>query len=199
MRVSYDAAVGQPIATVWASLTDVDSVLAALPAGAFERDAGVVTGSLKCKLGAAQITYRLSARAEVGDTEFHTAALAVTGKEARGSGTLAATLTLALRAEGSDTRIDVNGDVEVTGRGESASAETWSRVIGTLVSALVPPPAEAPPEPASPPRLTRPALVVAPPLDEPVPTRRGSRPLVVGIAAVLMLMLFRRRRRRRRR
>jgi carbon monoxide dehydrogenase subunit G len=195
MRSSYDTVVAGSLDTVWASLLDVDSVLAALPGAAFARDEAVVSGSLKCKLGAAQITYRLTARAEVAEPEFHTAVVVVTGKEARGGGALAATLTVALRAEGAQTRIEVTGDVEATGRGASADEAAWSRVLETLVNALIPPPA-APPPPARP----RPPLTVAPPLLEPArppsPRADTQRRLLFGLAAVAGFLLLRRLRRR---
>jgi carbon monoxide dehydrogenase subunit G len=196
MRPSYDAGVAQPLEQVWASLADIDSVLAALPGAALARDGDAVSGSLRCKLGATQVTYRLSARAEMGETEFHTAVIAVTGKEARGAGTLVATLTVSLRAEGAETRVEVSGDVEATGRAESAGDQAWSRVLETLVNAVIPPPA---PDPVAP---QRPSLAVAPPLFEPVPSGDArsarQRQLRFGLAAVALLLLVRRWLRRRR-
>jgi carbon monoxide dehydrogenase subunit G len=176
-------------------LTDVDSVLAALPGAALARDGDAVNGSLKCKLGASQITYRLSARAETGEAEFHNAVIAVTGKEARGGGTLAATLTVAVNTEAGGSRVEVNADIEATGRAESADEKAWNRVIGLLVNAVLPQPAtESPPPPP------RPPLAVAPQPAAPPASRSPSpAPVIAGVVAVLMLFLLRRLRRRRRR
>lgn len=195
MRTSYDAAVSEPPDTVWASLTDIDSVLAALPGAALAREGGAVSGSLKCKLGASQVTYRISARAETGEAEFHNAVLAVTGKEARGSGTIAATLTVAVRTETGGSRVEVSGEIEATGRAEDADDKAWNRVIGLLVNALLPQPAAAPPTPPTP----RPPLAVAPqPIAPPVTRSPARGPVGLGLAAIVILLLLRRLRRRRR-
>jgi carbon monoxide dehydrogenase subunit G len=199
MRVSFDTEVDQPADVVWSSLTNLDSVLAALPGAALARDEDGVSGSLKCKLGAAQVTYRIAARAEVGEAEFRTAVLAITGKEARGSGTIGASLTVAIRNDAPTTRIEVSGDVEATGRGEKADAAAWQRLIELQINALVPPAAPEPqaPEPAPP----RPPLVVAPPPPDRSPAHAGrsdtQRQLMFGLAAVIVLILLRRLRRQR--
>lgn len=193
MRVSYEVAVAPPVDAVWQSLTDIDSVLAALPWAALARAGDSVSGSLKCKLGATQVTYRLTARAEVGEPGFRTAMITVAGQEARGSGTVAAMLTIALRAEGADTRIEVTGDVEATGRGEGADEQAWQRVIKLLVNALVPPEAEAPVVPEPPPPRT--PLAVAPPLPDTDRSLVAVPPWALLVAVVAFVALITRRRR----
>jgi carbon monoxide dehydrogenase subunit G len=196
MRTWYDAEIDQSIDSAWSSLTDVDSVLAALPGAALAREGDVATGSLKVRVAGSQITYRINARAEVGDAGFHTAVLAVTGSEARGSGTLAASLTVALRNAAGTARIEVSGDIEATGRGEGADDRAWRRVIRSLVNAVIPPSAPAPAAPAAAP--ARPPLAVAP---TPVaPDRRSSpaTPAMIGVVLLAMLLLLRRLRRNRR-
>jgi carbon monoxide dehydrogenase subunit G len=188
MRSSYDAQVAGPISEVWASVSDIDSLLAMLPGATLSRDGDAVSGSLKCKLGATQITYRLSARAEVGEEKFHTAVVAVTGKEARGDGTVAATLTVALRDEGATTRVEVSGDIEATGRAESADETAWARVIETLVAAVMPPPLVEPAAPPPPP--TRPPLTVAPPVTPAGPASRGR--MILGAVGIVLIVAVRR-------
>ena len=100
MRCSYGMSFAEPPDTIWASLADVDGFLAARPGVTLVHDGDAVAGSLKCTLGSAQITYRLSAGVTVDAADPHTAVLVVTGREARGSGTLGATLTAAVRPEG---------------------------------------------------------------------------------------------------
>lgn len=196
MRVSHDVVVAAAPDAVWRSLTDVDSVLAALPSAALARDGEVAGGSLKCRLGATQVTYRLSARAETGEPGFHTAVLTVAGKEARGSGTIAATLTVAARAAGEDTRIEVTGDIEATGRGAGADADVWQRVLKTLLDALVPPVVAAPAA-APPPRQPRqPLTVVPPPMPPGANEQRSTTWLPVAGVLLVLLLLVRRRRSR---
>jgi MYXO-CTERM domain-containing protein len=193
VRISYDVVVKQPVDAVWQSLCDVDGGLAALPGAALARDADSVSGSLKCKLGPTQVTYRLTAHAEVSDPAFRTAVLTVAGEEARGSGILAAELTVALRAEDSDTRIEVAGVIDATGRGESADEAAWQRVIKLLLNALVPP--TAPPLAAEPQPRVPLSVASQPPASSPA----SAAPLpawVVVLAVLGLLALIVRRRSR---
>ena len=195
MRTTYDAIVADAPDRVWSSLTAIDSVLAALPGAALARDGDAVSGSLKCKLGSSQVTYRITARAETGAAEFHNAVVAVTGKEARGDGTIAATVNVAVRSDAAGSRVEVEAEIEATGRGEAADDKTWRRVIELLVNAVLPQPAAA----AAPQPPPRPPLAVAP---QPVaPTTRPTpiAPIAVVVAAVLTLLLLVRGRRRRHR
>lgn len=179
-------------------------MVAALPGATLARDGGVVAGSLKCSLGSNQITYRLSVRTEVADGERHRAVIVVTGKEARGSGTLTATLIVAGRTEGSRTRVDVSGDIEATGRGEGAEAAEWARVLGRLLGALLynpVPVSDVTPVTAAA-AAPRPALAVAPPAGDFMPAgpgRPGPPPqLIFGLVVAGLLLLLRRWRKHRR-
>ncbi|HEX3823172.1 MAG TPA: SRPBCC domain-containing protein [Mycobacteriales bacterium] len=191
MRSSHDAQVAGPIDQVWASISDVDALLVAIPGASLSRDGDAVSGSLKCKLGSTQITYRLSARAEVGEPKFHTAVIAVTGKEARGDGTVAATLTVALRDEGATTKVEVSAEIEATGRAESADDAAWDRVISTLITAVMPPPgAEVVAEAESP---ARPPLTVAPPIDDSYRPPSAARiRMIAGAVGIVLVVLVRR-------
>jgi uncharacterized protein len=218
MRSSYRTTVADPVDVIWASLADVDRVLAALPGTTLARAGDAVSGTVKCSVATTQVTYRLSALAEVRDDEPHTAVVAVTGKEARGAGTLAATLTVALRADGAGTMVDVSGDIRATGRAEGADDATWSRVLGRLVDAALAltaatsnaaTPTRAPSSTAAPTPTeasasadARPALSVAPPA-EPTPEDVGwfglHRRASAGLAVAGVLLFLHRRHRRRRR
>jgi carbon monoxide dehydrogenase subunit G len=205
MKSFHVVDVAAPIDTVWESLLDVDRVLAALPDAVLARDGEAVTGSVKCKLGGAQVTYRLSVRADIGETGRHTVVMAVTGKEARGDGTLAASLTLALDSESSDavTRCQLTGNVEATGRGEAADTEAWSKLLGSLVDAVLPEPPAAPaaaPAPVAAAERTspRPSLAVAPPLAERPSAGNPDRRMIAGVVGIVLAMLVRWRRKRRR-
>jgi carbon monoxide dehydrogenase subunit G len=138
MRTSADVTVDRPAEAVWALVTDVDGVIATLPGATLSRDGDAVSGSLKCKLGTSQVTYRITVRAAVGQPEFHSAVLTVTGKESRGSGTIEATVTVALRAEPPATRIEAAGDVQATGRGATAGEAEWAAVIRSLLASIAP-------------------------------------------------------------
>jgi MYXO-CTERM domain-containing protein len=215
MKCSHRTSVQGPVESVWASLRDVDAIAAALPGATLSRDGDGIAGSLKCTVGAAQITYKLTARADEVDAEGRRAVIAVTGKESRGTGTLTANLVVGVHSEGANAQVSVDGDIEATGRGEGADAAAWSRLIGRLLGAVVPasvPPsasasatAPAPtkhPASATPAAAPRPALAVAPAtggFDPDEPARSGPPPgLIAGLVVAVLLVLRRRRRKHRR-
>jgi MYXO-CTERM domain-containing protein len=216
MKCSFVASVAQPVDRIWSAFADVDRALAALPGTTLVRAGDAVSGTVKCTVGTAQITYRLSALAEIRETEPHTAVIAVTGKEARGPGTLAATLTLALRADGPSTTVEVSGDIQASGRGESADEQAWSRVIGRLVDSAMPtlaasaavaapslgpasPLSSAPPLSPAPPRPALAGASAGVDSDVAGPSRAGPSPqTIAGVAVVGLLLVLRRRRKHRR-
>lgn len=122
---------------MWAALSDLDRVLAAAPGATLTRDGDGVAGSVKCPVGAAQITYRITVTSGTADAGPRAAVLSVSGREARGSGTLQATLTIAVAAADASTSVEVDGDIDASGRGASADEADWSRVLGRLLDGVL--------------------------------------------------------------
>lgn len=215
MRVSARTTVSAAPDAVWSALTDVDAAVAALPHATLTRTADTVAGSLRCRFGGAQVTYRVTARADVDPAEERSAMLAVTGKQARGDGTISASLHLSVSSEGSDTVAQVSGEVEATGRGADADESAWQGMLTTLLAAAAAgrsaqrPPVAA--EPASPAAARAPAAKPAPTpaaasATAPTPAMSAVRlpepkPLpwqaIAAVVVVLLGLLVRRRRHRR--
>jgi MYXO-CTERM domain-containing protein len=193
MKSSYDVDLTACADKVWAALTDLDAVIAAMPGATLEREGDAVTGSVKTKLGTAQVTYRVTARADIGVSGRHVAVVVVTGREARGAGTLAASLTVTVRPGGPDVaHVEVNADIDATGRGETADDGTWSAVIAALIAGVVPyppvtPVVVSPPAPAEAPRYPPPSHPASSP---------DRRMIFAGLGIVLVLLVWRRRRRK---
>jgi carbon monoxide dehydrogenase subunit G len=205
VKCSYSGPVAEPPDRVWSSLSDIDRTLADLRDATLARDGDAVTGSVKCAVGASQVTYRISARLD-GRASGHRAVIVVDGKEARGDGTLAARLDVSVCAAGSGSTVEIAGEVDVTGRGASGDAATWSRILGRMASgplALAPASTvvAAASAPAAEPAAPRPALSVAAPARDRTPDERSLVALVnpKAIASIVfgLLVLLRRRRRRR--
>jgi carbon monoxide dehydrogenase subunit G len=68
------------------------------------------------KLGPISARYRGTVRVKEADEENHRAALKANGKETRGQGSASATITCTLNEENGVTRVQVESDVQVTGR-----------------------------------------------------------------------------------
>jgi uncharacterized protein len=213
MTSTHEALVRRSFGEVQQQLNDTDWVLAALPGATLTRDADAASGSLKLKLGNLQITYRVTIRAAGPDEGVHAVTVAVAGKEARGEGTLAATVQVELHdADDGATLLRALLDVTATGRGEAVSDDAWGRAAETLLAGVataltaaevpattspMPPVTEGVAAAPSPP--TRPVPVTHAPLPAPAPKRGPSpRRLAAAAAFVVMLVVVLRRRRRRR-
>jgi carbon monoxide dehydrogenase subunit G len=220
MTSTHEALVRRPFGDVQQQLHDLDWVLAALPGTTLTRDAEAASGSLRLKLDGQQITYRVTIRGTGPDEGVHAVTVAVSGKEARGGGILAATVQIELHDHEDDaTLLRAILDVTATGRGESVSDAGWGRAAETLLAGVVDalneaPAAPAVPEPTAPDPTPTDAVTAAPapprqpaplvdtPVRPIVPARRSSSPpphLLVALAAVaaMILLVLRSRSRRR--
>jgi carbon monoxide dehydrogenase subunit G len=224
MTSTHEALVRRPFGEVQQQLHDLDWLLAALPGTTLTRDAEAASGSLRLKLDGQQITYRVTIRGTGPDEGVHAVTVAVSGKEARGDGTLAATVQIELHDHEDDagsTRLRAILDVTATGRGESVSDAGWERAAESLLAGVVTALNEAPaapeptaaeptaPEPtpndtvtAAPTPPTRPVPLVTGESRPIAPARRSSSPpphLLAAIAAVaaMILVVLRWRSRRR--
>lgn len=212
MRCSYRASIAEPVEAVWAALSDPDRVLPALPGATLARDGEGVVGSVKCAVGGAQITYRITVASTAADAGPRAGVLSIDGREARGSGTVRATLTVAATAADAGTGVEVDGEIEVTGRGASADPADWSRVLGRLLNGVLATVVGAhvsgaeratsggPETAATPPR---PALSIAPDGRDYAPDDLGwadrlPSARVVGTIVFGLVFIVRRRRRRHR-
>jgi carbon monoxide dehydrogenase subunit G len=215
MTTSHEALVRRPLDEVTHQLGDTDWLLAALPGTTLTRDSDGVSGTLRLKLGSLQITYRVTIRAAGPDEGVHAVTIAVSGKEARGAGTLAATVQIELNdADDAATQVRAILDVTATGRGEAVADEAWGRAAETLLAGVVAAltaaeaaPAATPAAPAdavtpAPPAAPRPAPILDEPArpQSPVQTTTGPSPqrLAAAAAFVLLLLLVVRGARRRR-
>ncbi|NRQ34917.1 SRPBCC family protein [Nonomuraea sp. NN258] len=170
MRFEHEFTVPVPIEQAWAVLLDVERVAPCLPGATldiFEGDE--FTGRMKVKVGPITVTYRGSARFEDVDKDQHTLTIQASGKEARGSGTAAATVKARLTGGDGSTGVSVETSFNVTGRpaqfGRGVMAEVGAKLIDRFAANL----AELLSEP-SPPEVTAPEPEVAESTAEPEST-----------------------------
>jgi carbon monoxide dehydrogenase subunit G len=219
MRVTYSGVIAAAPDDAWARISDLDMIIGLLPGATLRRDGDRVVGSVKVR-PSAQVTYRITCGASVEAEAEQVATIAVTGAEARGDGTLAATLTVAVRREDGGSGLVATADIEATGRAADADEHGWSRVLAGLGNAVVasferypagtavttPKPESAPtlkPAPVpvaveapAPTRAPEPAPPVAPPsraIDAPP---QSKVPMVIGVIVVLLVLRSIRKRRR---
>jgi carbon monoxide dehydrogenase subunit G len=118
LRFENEFSVAAPIEEVWSLLLDLERVAGCLPGASIRptEESGTFAGSMRVKLGPVAMDYKGTAKLEHVDPQERTATFAIRGKEARGQGTAAATVTNALFLEGDGTRVVVGTNLTITGR-----------------------------------------------------------------------------------
>src|SRR3954469_10264000 len=225
MKLEHEFTVPAPVDEAWKVLLDVERVAPCMPgATLLTVDGDAFTGTVKVKVGPIQVTYKGTAKFAERDETAHRAVIEASGKEARGSGTAAATVTAQLTASGdAATKVAVETDLNVTGRpaqfGRGVMEEVAGKLIGQFANCLADelgtPSSAAPQAPTSAPKPT----AVEPAAPEPAaeaprtvpPPVREAEPIdlfdvaggsivkrlapVAAALAVLLLLIWGRRRR----
>ena len=136
MKLVNEFDVGVPVDRTWSTLLDVPRVARALPGATIDPDgdAGAWRGTMKIKLGPVTTEYAGTARVQDVDEDDHVASYRVEGREARGQGSAAATITTRLAsADAGGTRVVVETDMQVTGRQAQLGRSLMEEVAGTIL------------------------------------------------------------------
>ena len=163
MNLEHEFTVPVPIDEAWRVLLDVERVAPCMPgATLLSVDGRDFTGSVKVKVGPITVTYNGKASFAEVDDGAHRAVIEASGKETRGAGTAAATVTTQLEDRGSTTQVRVVTDLNVTGRpaqfGRGVMAEVGGKLVQQFATCLADElsghHAGAAAEPAGPPAMT---------------------------------------------
>jgi carbon monoxide dehydrogenase subunit G len=181
MKLEHEFTVPPAIDEAWKVLLDVERVAPCMPgATLLTVDGDEFTGTVKVKVGPIQVTYKGQAKFAERDDSAYRAVIEASGKEARGSGTAAATVTAQLTPSGdAATKVAVETELNVTGRpaqfGRGVMEEVAGKLIGQFANCLADElgaPAAAPAAPAPPAPATKPqppADAAKPVVDAPAP------------------------------
>ncbi|WP_240809651.1 SRPBCC family protein [Actinomadura sp. WMMA1423] len=168
MELDHDFTVPVPVDQAWSVLLDVERVAACMPGATLDSVEGEeYSGRMKVKVGAMTITYRGTARIVSADESSRVVAMEASAKEARGSGTAAATVQARLHEEDGTTRVTVHTKLNVTGRpaqfGRNILSEVGSKIIARFATQL--------------------AAELEAPAGEPAPASTGAAPASAEAAA----------------
>ncbi|WP_166345657.1 SRPBCC family protein [Phytoactinopolyspora limicola] len=141
MQLQHDFTLPVPPQQAWAVLLDIERVAPCMPGATLDRvDGDDVSGRVTLKVGPLRLTYHGDARIEQRDEAAHRLVLAAQGREARGSGTAAATVTAALSPAPDGTRVALRTDLALTGRpaqfGRGLVEEVAGKLIGQFADRL---------------------------------------------------------------
>lgn len=136
MELKNTFTVPADIETAWKTLLDVEAIAPCMPGATLESVNGdEFTGNVKVKLGPVSMVYGGEARFVSKDAAARVAVIEGNGKEARGTGTAKALVTVELVAESaSATRVDVATDLTITGKAAQFGRGVMQDVAGRLVT-----------------------------------------------------------------
>ncbi|MGY1811403.1 SRPBCC domain-containing protein [Blastococcus sp. SYSU D00820] len=141
MQLENSFTVPVPVDEAWRVLLDIERIAPCMPGAALDSVSGDdFTGRVKVKLGPINLTYQGKASFVEKDEAAHRAVIDARGKDQRGNGTAAATITATLAAEGSVTRVDVLTDLNITGRpaqfGRGVMTDVGNKLLGQFADKL---------------------------------------------------------------
>ncbi len=141
MQLENSFTVPVPVDEAWRVLLDIERIAPCMPGAALDSVTGDdFTGRVKVKLGPINLTYQGKASFVEKDEAQHRAVIDARGKDQRGNGTAAATITAKLLGEGSTTRVDVLTDLNITGRpaqfGRGVMTDVGNKLLGQFADKL---------------------------------------------------------------
>jgi len=125
----------------WTAFNDIEGIAPCLPGASITSvDGDEFTGSAKVKLGPISLQYTGKGRWASRDAAEYRAVIEASGKDKRGNGTAAATITAHLEPEGSGTRVVVDTDLRITGRpaqfGRGVIQEVGNKLLDQFATCL---------------------------------------------------------------
>jgi uncharacterized protein len=141
MELTNEFHVPTPIDRAWKVLTDIELIAPCMPGAALEEIEGdEFRGGVKIKVGPITAQYKGKARFLEKDDANHKAVLKAEGRDTKGAGNAAATITAKLTASGTGTDVKVTTDLLITGKvaqfGRGVLADVSAKLLGQFVDCL---------------------------------------------------------------
>jgi uncharacterized protein len=141
MKIANEFTVNAPIEDAWDVLTDLEQVIPLMPGAQMTgREGDDVLGKVKVKVGPVTSEFSGKVHFVEQDAAAHRAVIDGKGKEARGTGNAAATVTAHLHDGGDHTRVTVDTDLKVVGKlaqfGSGMLQQVSEKLLGQFVESL---------------------------------------------------------------
>lgn len=141
MKIANQFTVSAPIEEAWDVLCDLERVIPLMPGAQLVGHEGDdYLGKVKVKVG--PVTSEFSGKVHFleQDRDQHRAVFDAKGKEARGTGNAAATVTARLQAAGERTTVTVDTDLKIVGKlaqfGSGMLQQVSEKLLGQFVESL---------------------------------------------------------------
>jgi carbon monoxide dehydrogenase subunit G len=141
MKIANEFTVTAPIGQAWELFNDLEQVIPLMPGAQMTgHDGDDVLGKVKIKVGPVTSEFNGKVRFVESDREQYRAVIDAKGKESRGTGNAAATVTATLHEAGDRTRVTVDTDLKVVGKlaqfGSGMLQQVSEKLLGQFVESL---------------------------------------------------------------
>jgi uncharacterized protein len=141
MKIANEFTVSVPIEDAWDVLTDLEQVIPLMPgAQTTGREGDDVLGKVRVKVGPVTSEFSGKVHFVEQNRDEHRAVIDGKGKESRGTGNAAATVTAQLHDAGDHTRVTVDTDLKVVGKlaqfGSGMLQQVSEKLLGEFVDSL---------------------------------------------------------------
>ncbi len=141
MKIANEFTVSAPLDRAWDALTDLEKVVPLMPGAQMTGwDGDRFLGRIKVKVGPVTSEFNGEAHFVDRDEAQHRVVIDGLGKESRGSGNAAATITTQLFPEGDKTRVQIDTDLKIIGKlaqfGSGMLQQVSEKLLGQFVTSL---------------------------------------------------------------
>src|SRR5438270_1054362 len=141
MKIANQFTVSAPIEQAWDVLCDLEQVIPLMPGAQLTGHEGDdYLGKVKVKVGPVTSEFSGKVRFVEQDRGQHRAVIDAKGKESRGTGSAAATVTAQLHEEGERTAVTVDTDLKIAGKlaqfGSGMLQQVSEKLLGQFVDSL---------------------------------------------------------------
>ena len=141
MELNNEFEVAVPVERAWAVLTDLERIAPCLPGAQLrEVEGDEYRGAVKIKVGPITTSYDGTIRITEHDETAHRAVMKAEGRETRGQGNVAATITATMSPSGVGTKVVVATDLTISGKvaqfGRGVLADVSAKLLDQFVANL---------------------------------------------------------------
>jgi carbon monoxide dehydrogenase subunit G len=141
VQLEHQFTVPVSVTRAWEVLLDVEKIAPCMPGAVVDSvDGDSFTGKVKVKVGPITVAYAGKASFLEKDAAAHRAVVEAKGRETRGSGTAAATVTASMAEQAGSTRVTVVTDLAITGRpaqfGRGVMNDVGNKLIGQFADCV---------------------------------------------------------------
>jgi hypothetical protein len=141
VKIEDSFQVDVPVDEAWKVLLDLERIAPCLPGAQLtEVEGDEYRGTVKIKVGPITAQYKGVAKIEEADEANHKVVLQAEGRDTRGQGNASATVTATLVPEGASTTVNIDTDLNITGKvaqfGRGVMADVSGKLLGQFADNL---------------------------------------------------------------